>query len=489
MYKRSPRDLIRIGAQNYGDRLAAIATDENLTYQQLAFKTANLASELKQAGIDTGIQVALILPNSIAYLVWYFAVLEAGGIVVPLAPTLTLMEVKRLIESSNIQFLAAPEKSSIPQGIGTPLEIQLATVTGVGFWRVESEGGILKPIPGDTDDFVTRQFSSGSTGRPKHMLKSAENIAHDYWHFCATLELKDGERFLGVTPFNHAYGAISFLAAFHLGGCVILLPRFFSTPVLEASSKYQPTVYLATPPMIEVLGTCRLEEGEDEAFRSLKACICSTGHLQKAAYDTFYGRFKVPIKVQYGSTESLSTTIDLDDGFEERRVGRPYKEVTIGIFGDDGHPCAAEEQGRIGIASPAACNGYIDDPENSDLTFQNGYLFPGDKGYLDREGRLYVLGRSDIINIGGYKVDHLEVETVIREALPIIDVIVVEGKRHGLPVIRAIVEADPTRVTRSMVIAACRERLAMHKVPTLVEINDRLDRDTNGKVLSSSLYD
>jgi long-chain acyl-CoA synthetase len=483
----SPRDLIRRAAESHPDRLAVIAHDRELTYSQLAAEIAALSSRLRQLGVDSGVQVAQVLPNSVEFLIGYFAVLQAGGIAVPIPPATTTAELEVLLESSRTQLLIT-EAGSFPSieekgeslGMGIPRLLLLRIGSGKELFRIPHE---------DAGDIVVRQFSSGSTGQPKHMLKSAQNIAHDYWHFCATIGLQEGERFLGVAPFFHAYGALSFLSAFYLAGCVIILPRFFPGAVLEASVRHRPTVFLTTPPMLEVLGSCRLEQEEAEAFDALQACVCSTGRLQKGQHDAFFHRFGVPVNVMYGSTESLSATIDLDEGFEEGRVGRPFREVTVAVFDQAGGRCAPGETGRVGISSPAVCAGYVDDPDGSEQVFREGYLFPGDSGYLDSQGRLYLLGRSDIINIGGYKVDPLEVEMVIREALPVTEVFVLAGERSGLPVLRAVLEADPKQVTRSQVVSACRKRLSPHKIPVLVEIRERLERDANGKVLNSVLGD
>jgi acyl-coenzyme A synthetase/AMP-(fatty) acid ligase len=125
----------------------------------------------------------------------------------------------------------------------------------------------------------------------------------------------------------------------------------------------------------------------------------------------------------------------------------------------------------------------LGDTEKTAETFRNAFVFPGDLGYLDNKGRLHVLGRSDVINIGGYKVDQLEVERVIRDRLPVKDVIVLEGERGGLPVVRAVVEADPAQVSKAMVVKVCREYLSSYKIPAQVDVYHRLERDASGKVL------
>ena len=375
----------------------------------------------------------------------------------------------------------------MPRHLGIPRLEGFEAVEGTCLWKGGREGQMIETDPGSPEGILTRQFSSGSTGRPKQMLKTEANIAHDYRHFCETLGLADSDLFLAVAPLHHSYGAMSFLAPFFVGGCVSVLPRFLPAPVLEAAGRHRPTVFMATPPMIEILGSCALAAGDEDAFRSLRFCIVSTGHVRKAPCDTFWERFGIPVRVQYGSTETLSATVDLDDGFEEGRVGRPYKGVEIRIFDDDGHPCPAGERGRIGIRSPAASEGYEGDSERTAETFRNAFVFPGDLGFVDGMGRLHVLGRSDVINIGGDKVDRVEVEGVIRSRLPVKDVIVLEGRRAGLPVVRAVVEADPAQVTRAMVIQACRECLSPYKVPAQVDVCERLERDATGKVLRGSL--
>ena len=243
------------------------------------------------------------------------------------------------------------------------------------------------------------------------------------------------------------------------------------------------------PPMVETLAACLIEDGDERAFDSLKTCVCGTGRLRKSAYDGFLQRYGVSVRPRYGTTETMATAIDLSEGFEEGRVGRPFHGVSISILDEAGEPCPKGETGMIAIKSPAAPDHYIGDPEMSARTFRDGYVFPGDMGYLDDQGRLHVLGRSDIINIGGISVDKLEIERVIRDALPVSDVVVMEGERAGSPAIRAVIEGDPASITRASVIAVCRAELSVHKIPAHVQVFENFKRDPNGKVLKSFFDD
>lgn len=462
--------------------------EERLTYRELARRTADAAEILRRIGVGAGIQVAVMFPNGIDYLVWFFGALEAGGIVVPVSPALTAAEAEELLDSASIHYLVTTVDAGLPTDLGlSSVATGAGTAEGIALWHGIRAFPPLPTTPWAPDGILIRQFSSGSTGRAKHLLVSESKMAFNLTSICETYGLHGPEIFIGVTPFFHGFGRISFLAAFHLGGSVVVLPRFLPASVIDAVRRHRATVIILTPAMAEALGICLLEDGDDRAFRTLKICETGGARLRQEVYDVFKARFGVPIRVKFGSAETLGNTVDLDDDYEEGRAGRPYFGVEVGIFDDSGEPCPPRIHGLIGIRSPAACERYEDDAESTARTFRDGYVFLGDVGYLDESGRLYVLGRSDIINIGGYKVDPLEVERVIRDSLPVKEVIVLLGERVGQPVVRAVVEADPGQVTRAQIIGVCRERLTSYKVPALVEVRARLERDANGKVLRAAL--
>ena len=481
----SPRDLVRRGAERHGARLAVTSPDFNLTYRELADRTARIADILKRAGVGPGVQVAIMLSNCPEFPIWYFGVFEAGGIVLSLSSTQTPTEVMDILKTAKISFLITDTDSNLPREIGFYPAASPGAAPGTTLWRVNREFDILETTPWMPEGYLVRQVSSGSTGRPKHALRSEINNIINLNSLCDTMGLEPGDRFLAMASFGFAYGIVSLQLAFYLGGSVTISPRFLPSQVIELARRDKPTVFLMTPPMVDALATCLIEDRDARAFDSLKLCVCGTGRLRKTSYENFLQRFGVSVRPRYGTTETMATAIDLGDGFEEGRVGRPFSGVTIKILDENGNPCATGETGAIAIKSPAASGHYIDDPEISARTFRDGYIFPGDRGYLDDQGRLHVLGRSDIINIGGANVDRLEVEQAIRDALPVKDVVVMEGERAGSPAIRAIIEGDPAVITRASVIAACRAKLSAYKVPAQVQVLEKFERDANGKVLRS----
>ena len=483
----SPRDMVRLGADSHGDRVAVIAGEERLTYAALAGRTERLARSLREAGVGAGVQVALTFGNSIGFIAWYAAVLEAGGIVLALSPTATASEATLLVETAGAQFVAAPAHAAPAETMGVPLAPTNVADDEGRLWRAARTEPLLDTAPWTPDGLLLRQYSSGSTGGPKHMFKTEANVAVDLQSFRDAVGTGTDDVFLGALPFYATGGARTVNAALTVGGAVSVLPRFLPGAAHAAARRDGVSVFMASPAMIEALAACRLEPGDEEAFRRLRLCMVGGALVQRAQNDAFFARFGVPIRTWYGSTETYCVAIDFDDGFEEGRVGRPLPHVEVAAFDAAGNRLPDGETGEVGIRSPTACSAYIDEVEASARVFREGWVFPGDRGWLDARGRLHVVGRDNVINVGGYKVDPLEVERAIREALPVGEVVVVPGTRGGVPAVRAIVEADPARVTPAMVVAACRARLSPYKVPAEIDVRACLPRDGSGKVVKASL--
>ncbi|HEX9837434.1 MAG TPA: AMP-binding protein [Alphaproteobacteria bacterium] len=482
---RSPREYVRRAAELGANRVALRSGGRATTYGELAAQSAALAASLLDAGVGPGVLVAHAFPNSVAFAVWYCAIWEAGGIVVPLAPPPFAPETARLIADSDAAFLALPDGVSVPRGVDA-LPTSVAGWHGALF-RVAGAAAPIDTRPSTEDGYAVRHFSSGSTGRAKHMFKSEANLAFSLRILREAAALDETEVFLGALPFHTPYGVRALHAAFDLGAAVTILPRFLPGSALSAARRDRTTVFLASPAMIDSLAGCRIEDGDEAAFRTLKLCISSGAMLRREACEAFRARFGVPVRTWYATSETMGIAIDFEDGFEDGRVGTLMPGVEVGIFDAAGAPLPAGAVGQIAIRSDGCSRSYVNDSVASAKVFRDGRVFPGDRGYLDSSGRLFVVGRDDVINVGGYKVDPLEVERVVREALPVGEVIVLAGTRADLPTVKVVVEADPARVTPAMVVAACRARLSPYKVPAEVEVRARIERTASGKIVRTSL--
>lgn len=446
----------------------------------VAARVCVLAERLLAHGIGPREQVALAFANSIDYVTWLLAIFATGAVAVPLDPRLAGEAVADLCETAGIGFLAAPvDALNAEYPMWSALDS--AAVPGCQLWQRRCDAAGERPAA----DCLLRQFTSGSTGQAKHLLRTEAQIAADYGHFVRGLNVTGEDRYLALAPFYHAYGALGLYASLAVGAQIHIQQRFLPAEVLATAREFRPTVLLATPSMIDLLGRCYMPDSEHDAFAALRYCICSTGHLGASAAAAFEQRFGIPVRVQYGSTETLSATIDLAENFLEGRVGRPYPGVDVQVFGEHGEMLPAGAIGRVGIRSAASCGSYTDPAIH--MARIDDYVLPGDRGWLDADQALHIAGRDDVYNIGGYKVDRFEVEQCIRAALPVRYVAVLPFERAGHAALRALIEADPAQVDSAAVSKACQAALLGYKVPARVDIRDALPRDLNGKVRTAEV--
>ena len=474
-----PTQLVAHWAHRDPSRPALLDGVAVISYGELQDRVTALAAWLRARDVGPGSQLALVLPNSVEFVLWFFAAMAAGAVVATLDPALKSEERERMLGSGEIDFLALPEGGGFSEhwALDGVWDDSHPVTLAVRRARVRST-----PLPAGA---LLHRFSSGSTGQPKHVLYSADNVREDYRHLCAVVPLGQQDRFLGVTPFFHAFGGLGLLAAVAVGAATIPVPRFMPADILRIMAELGPTVFFATPPMLELLGKCHVSEQHRGALATLTTCICATGRLGTRARELFRQRFDLEPHVLYGSSETLSATLTLDGDFVEGCVGRPMPGVDVAVFDEDGGCLGRGLAGRVGIRGAACISGYAYGGPAPNLV--DGYLLPGDRGLLDEAGRLHILGRDDIINIGGYKVDRYEVEAVIRGLAGVDFVHVAEYSRAGQPALRALVESGDPALDGAAVIDHCRDRLAAYKVPARVDIVSNLPRDANGKVKLADL--
>jgi long-chain acyl-CoA synthetase len=139
------------------------------------------------------------------------------------------------------------------------------------------------------------------------------------------------------------------------------------------------------------------------------------------------------------------------------------------------------------VASPALTDGYADMPELTRDAFRHGWFRTGDLGHLDPEGRLYLTGRRKLlIEVGGYKVDPIEVQDVICAHPQVREAVVVGVPANGGEAVKAVVVPGVELSDREL-LRHCREHLASFKVPQIVERRAEIPRSPLGKVLRKYL--
>jgi long-chain acyl-CoA synthetase len=479
---------------------ALVYKDERIAFGDLVERIERLASGLAQRGIGPGDSVALVLPDDPWFVASFHAVTSLGAIVVPVNPAFKQAELEFCFRSAGVSAVISDERAAgvcerIAAGLEGSVEV-ISTSTAHGqahtLDALLEEGSAGRLAPRSPEEIFEYQFSSGSTGRPKRVPRTHGQCAAEA-ELYRSLGLTHEDRIFSAVPMFHTYGMGATLFGGAASGATIVIledPHPFLLKrqrALELIEREQATVFPGVPFNFRLMA----EAPAGAQLSSLRLCFSAGTALPRPTFEAFGERFGVLVRQLYGSTETGMITANMSDDpvatFES--VGPPVEGVTIEIVDDDGAPIPVGETGEVTVSSPAVSDGYGDSEEANREAFRDGRFFTGDLGRVDEHGLVYLEGRKKLlIEVGGYKVDPIEVQDVIVAHPGVAEAIVVgiASEAAGEEAVKAVV-VQAEDCEESELIAFCRERLANYKVPRSVEFRDEIPKSPLGKVLRKYL--
>jgi long-chain acyl-CoA synthetase len=346
--------------------------------------------------------------------------------------------------------------------------------------------------PRSPDEPLVYQFSSGSTGRPKRVARTHAQCMGEAAYYPA-IGIGPEDRIFCAIPLFHTYGmGCCMFAAASTGAAHVILedPNPFllrRQRALELLEQERATIFPGVPFNFRLMA----EAPASADLSSLRLCFSAGTALPRPFFDAFLDKFDVPVRQLYGCTEAgtLTANLDADPVASFETVGGPVDGVELRIEDDDGEPVPVGSEGEVAVRSPGLTSGYSDMPELNSQVFREGFFVTGDLGRLDDDGRLTITGRKKLlIEVGGYKVDPIEVEDVVGAHPKVGEAVVVgvEGKVEGEELVKAVV-VPSDEVDEDELKAFCQERLANFKVPQLVEFREEIPKSPLGKILRKYL--
>jgi long-chain acyl-CoA synthetase len=470
-------------------KTAIVQGCRRVRYDELAALVGRCAGGLRRLGIGIGDCVAVMLPNSPEFVTCLFACARLRAVMLPLNPQFTKEELTRLVVDARAKVVITdPSRAGVFVGTDAPI---------VDFESLQVHPA--DPMPaGQFGGRALFLFTSGTTNTCKRLCCTQENLHYEAHNFVETVGLTAADNILCSIPLHHSYGIGNcLLDAAYAGSTLVLfepsdIPFAARCPrVLELIRTEGIRFFPGVPYQFHILAA--LPEQSEVDLAGLRLCVSSGDVLPRQTYERFLKRFGLPIRSLYGSTEAGSISINLDpaDTPQFGSLGSPLKNVTIRIRDRDGRDLPANERGEIWVKSPVIPQtGYENQPELTAKAFRGGFYNTGDIGMLDERGRLVMTGRKQtFITVGGHKVDLGEVEDVLQNHAHVQEAAVLGvDVAHLGTILKAVVVTNGTCSTAD-ILSHCRERLALFKVPRLIEYRPALPRSSIGKVLKSELGD
>jgi len=458
-----------------------------LTWKELCLAAAGLAIRLRRLA-QPDRAVIISSPNRVEYMVSFLAVMLADRAAFPVSPELTAKELHAAAERSSASVVIGDQSAlDILTGhIPTRLALNEITQHDTDAATVET---VMKGHRGRGSVLLQ---SSGTTGMPKIVRRSAQALDAVAVNCVAALGLNENDRMLTAIPLYHSYGIDHGVMAAMLAGCTVEMCQGFDLRVVtDAICLRRATIMPGVPFMFEMLAHSSMKSG---ALASLRHAYSAGTLLPKSVSRAFEQKTGLRIGQVYGTTEFGSVTYSdpHTQSYDPAGVGQPMGGVQIRIIDLDqpriDQPLPNGEAGHVAVSAPSMLSQYIDDPG---CPTEQGFLLSGDIGRLDLQGNLTIIGRVKLtVDVGGHKVNLMEVESVLAEHPSVSEAIVVPipGTDSGCR-LKAILVQEPglQRIVDEDVRRFARDRLIQYKVPRQYEVVSSLPRSPTGKVLRQEL--
>lgn len=507
---KSLPEMLKDSIEKFGDKTALYFYGKEISYKELGTLSDSFTSALQDEGVKKGDRVAIMLPNSPQYVISYYGILQAGGIVTQVNPMLVSKELEYILNDSGAETIVIYEpllpvlnqvidNTSVKRVIKVNLEGRESRDSlAVDFQSIlKKENKPPRMVDFDPfNDVAVLQYTGGTTGRSKGAMLTHRNllavVIQTYEFFKDSFEMGK-DRFLTVIPLFHVYGMSSCMnLSIYTGAMNILLPKFEIEEVLQTIKEVKPTSFPGVPTMYIAL--LNHPKSSEYGLDSIRICNSGSAPMPKEIMREFEEKVGAKVLEGFGLSESSPTT-HCNPSFSTRKpgsvgIGMPSTDYKIVDLEDGEKELPPGETGEIIIKGPQVMKGYWNMPEETEKTLRNGWLYTGDIAYMDEEGYLYIVDRKkDLIIASGFNVYPRDVEEIIYQHPAIQEAVVVgvPDPYRGETVKAVIVLREGKELTEDEFIAYCRDNMSAYKVPRIVEFRKELPKTSVGKILRRTI--
>ncbi|MEU7828585.1 AMP-binding protein [Nonomuraea sp. NPDC049129] len=469
------------------DRLAVIDVDgSRTTYGELLTRVNQVSHGLRARGLTDRDVVAGVLPNGLDAVIMIMATGQIGLYYVPINWHLTEAEVAYILEDCDAKIVVTADGHVPGSEIGT--------------------AGLAEGQPGDAPagraGGAVMWYTSGTTGFPKGVQRplsgaEPEAVVPLYvWFLGEIVDLVPGEGVHLVTsPMYHSAPCAHTQFALHLGHTVVITPRFEPENILELVERHRVTNAMMVPTMFHRM--LRLPEEVKARYdvSSLRQVIHTGAACPVAVKQGIMDWWGPVLYEYYGSTEStIAFSVKPHDWLARPgTVGKPAPTFEVRILDEAGQELPAGEPGMIYVKSSLGTFEYRKDPAKTAASMRGEWYTPGDIGYLDKDGFLFLCDRrTDLIVSGGVNIYPAEIEAALLEHPLVADVAVigVPDEEWGHSVVALVqpvagVTGDPE--LSAELLRHCEPRIARFKHPKVIQYRDALPRTPTGKLSRSKI--
>jgi long-chain acyl-CoA synthetase len=462
-------------SQNWEIEALSNYREKGYTYKEIAEKVLKLHMLFSDAGIAEGDKIALVGRNSANWCVIYIATITYGAVTVPILPDFKPDDLTNIIIHSDSKLLFVDDKlyenldiTKMPEiaGVFSLDDFRLIRAVSLKikdlFAVLDEKFSLKYPDlkPGDVkfssisnDKLAVISYTSGTTGFSKGVMLNHNSLSANVRYAQEHMPLKPGDPIVSFLPLAHTYGcAFEFLFPFSIGCHITILSKTPSPQIIvQAFKEIKPRLILSVPLVIEKIFKKQLLPVISQP--KMKTLLAIPGinlilhkKIKAKLVETFGGRFheiviggaafnpdaekffkKIGFKftVGYGMTE-CGPLISYAS-WDTTRLGASGRAVdTLEVTIDSPDP--EKIVGEIILRGENVMMGYYkNDKATREMIDEKGWMHTGDLGVIDKEGNIYIKGRSKSMILGpsGKNIYPEEIEAIINNKNYVVESVVI----------------------------------------------------------------
>ncbi len=476
-------DAVRAYADAQPEKPAVADKDGACTYKELYDRATAVAAALCSRGIRHGDAVVAECTQDCGFLILDLACEALGAVFVPVEAGVLPERLEEICRETEASLMVTD--TICPGGCPSISPQELSGISG---------GCGTSFCGGAAEDVAEILFSTGTTGKPKGIVLThkanvavAENIVYGTQMSPEAVELVP-------LPLNHSHGLRTCYAHLLNGSTAVIANGVVNVGAyFELIERYKVNALDLAPTMAKVLLQVGrrglLKYGGQIGYLELGTAMLdedTKGRLKEVFPDARIYNF-------YGSTEAgRSCILDISREDFPNCVGYPSRHARFLVTDERRMPIdsSKDHPGLIAVEGDMMMQGYFNSPQLTAETLVDGRLYTSDLGYIDGEGRVYVMGRADdVINYKGIKIAPDEIEGIAKKYEGVKDCacVGIEDKLCGQIPKLYVEPYEGKEINLKQLKMFLKQNLEPSKVPPAVEAIGKLPRNPNGKLLRSVL--
>lgn len=504
----SIRNLVEIAKEKTPDKIAVIDKSEKLTYGEIYKKVNQLALYISGLGLPKGSRIGIYSNKNIQKVISILAVLSTDYIMVPITKLLKAEQVEHIIKDSDIVCMITDEQK-LKTLKETSYDKKIITVETcdkdiVSFEEIYKCFGDDYSCSLKGHDVAAITYSFAATGFPKGVVISHQNLIDGARVVNNYLNIKENDVLSGLLSFSFDYGLNQIFTSFYARATFAIHTFFTPTDFFTHIVRDKVTVIGAMPVHFSLMfdeDSHRLPSPKQ--LENVRVITSSGANVTKTMLEKIQNYFKkANFYSMSGHTEAFRSAY-LDPSQLQIRpnsIGKAIPDVELYIINKDGNECAPREIGELIHRGAGIYKGFWNSQEDTNKKFKSIKILEnvidlqqgltdeivvatGDYVYKDEEGYIFFVCRhDDMINTAGYRINPVEIESVVYDNIPQIKECAVFGIQNDkIEEEVALVYSGAGELAKNEIIFELKKHLPTYMVPSIIVFKQNMPMQSKNK--------